>query len=84
MTERLELTWHWHVSCFVNGLCFGSFREPMCSRAVRRCWHRFIACMEIAFRSPIHCEEVHLRWVEMQKRKVIRLPDDYDNGIVKR
>lgn len=59
----METGQHWNWSCRINGCLFGRWDEPLCSRAWRRSWQRFIDAMQIAWRDPVHCEDVHLRWL---------------------
>lgn len=59
-------SWCWMWSCRINGCLLGRWNEPLCSRAWRRSWLGFIHTMQIAWRDPVHCEDVHLRWRAMQ------------------
>ncbi len=68
MTERLELTYNWHISRALNTLLCGNPSEPLCSRAWRRQWGFFIDCMAVLFKDPAHCEAVHIRWLELRLR----------------
>ncbi len=58
-----EVGMHWRASCAINTCLGGRRDEPLCSRAWRRGWQRFIDAMQIAWRDPVHCEDVHLRWL---------------------
>lgn len=58
--------WHWRTSSALNLALCGCRGEPLCSRAWRRGWVLFIECMAVAFRDPVHCESVHLRWRALQ------------------
>lgn len=62
----METTWWWRLSCRINGCLMGRWDEPLCSRAWRRAWRGFIDAMQIAWRDPVHCEDVHLRWLAMR------------------
>ncbi|MFC3628184.1 hypothetical protein ACFOM8_01855 [Paracoccus angustae] len=62
----IETGWHWRTSAACNRVLCGTMHEPLCSRAWRRGWHLFIECMAVAFRDPVHCEDVHLRWLAAQ------------------
>ena len=64
MTER---GLHWRASCLVNGCLGGRFSEPTCSRAWRRGWSLFVEVMAICWRCPTHCEEIHIRWLEIRE-----------------
>jgi hypothetical protein len=57
---------HWRASCALNGCLGGRSDEPLCSRAWRLGWQRFIDAMQIAWKDPVHCEAVHLRWLATQ------------------
>ena len=58
----MEVGGHWRASCFLNAFLGGRLDEPLCSRAWRGGWQRFIDAMQIMWRDPVHCEDVHLRW----------------------
>lgn len=58
-----ETSWHWRTSCALNACLGGRSDEPLCSRAWRRGWQTFIDAMQILWRDPVHCEEVHIRWL---------------------
>lgn len=58
---------HWIWSCRINRCLGGRAGQPLCSRAWQRGWHLFIECMALAWRDPIHCEAVHIRWLAMQE-----------------
>lgn len=61
-----EAGWHWCTSAWLNRLLCGTRGEPLCSRAWRRGWSLFIECAAIAFRDPVHCQTIHLRWLALQ------------------
>lgn len=65
----MEQGGHWRWSCRLNACLGGHWKEPLCSRAWRRSWRVFIDAMQIAWRDPVHCEDVHLRWRAMQVYK---------------
>lgn len=56
-------SWWWSTSVGINRVLCGTANEPLCSRAHRLGWARFDALMQIAFRDPCHCQDVHLRYV---------------------
>lgn len=58
--------WHWRTSCALNACLGGRSDEPLCSRAWRRGWQCFIDAMQVLWRDPVHCEDVHIRWLAMQ------------------
>lgn len=60
--------WHWRTSCAINACMGGDPSEPLCSRAWRMAWTRFIDAMQILWRDPVHCEDVHIRWLTGQGR----------------
>lgn len=53
---------HWEWSCRLNRALGGPRHQPLCARAWANGWTGFIECMALAFRSPVHCEEIFLRW----------------------
>lgn len=62
MNELLERTWWWDLSRAFNIVMLGDPSEPFCSRAWRHQWLGFADWMQVAFRDPVHCESVNLRW----------------------
>lgn len=58
---------HWRTSCALNACLGGRSDEPLCSRAWRRGWQFFIDVMQVLWRDPTHCHEVHLRWLATQE-----------------
>ena len=62
MNEQLERTWWWDLSRAFNTVMLGDPSEPFCSRAWRHQWLGFADWMQVAFRDPVHCESVNLRW----------------------
>lgn len=67
MSEQVSGS-HWRTSCAINRALGGQAGQPLCARAWANGWHCFIEAMAIAFRSPVHCEEIHIRWQAMQPR----------------
>jgi hypothetical protein len=65
MIVRLEQTWWWTASRWINAALLGDPSEPFCSRAWRHQWLGFADWMQVAFRDPCHCEAVHVRWLDL-------------------
>ena len=57
---------HWLWSCHINRCLGGRRGQPLCARAWANGWQCFIECMALAFRSPVHCEEIFIRWQAQQ------------------
>lgn len=62
----IETGSHWRWSCRINRCLGGRRGQPMCSRAWVNGWQCFVDAMAIAFRDPVHCESIHLRWLALQ------------------
>lgn len=66
MSEEISGS-HWIWSCRINRALGGQRNQPMCARAWVNGWTCFIDAMALVFRSPIHCEEIYIRWLAMQE-----------------
>lgn len=65
-----EISLHWRASCALNACLGGRPDEPLCSRAWRQGWQCFVNAMQVMWRDPVHCEDVHIRWLALRNRSM--------------
>jgi len=67
MSDCIETGSHWCTSCTIDRCLGGRAGQPLCARAWLSEWRLFIEVMAVAFRCPVHCEDIFIRWTQTRK-----------------